>query len=71
MYDKMVQTSVKLSQRMLGLDRRETGRTLSIGRVGSVRGRGSQYERNGVSAPLVYGLSGRVSPGRHALRDKC
>ncbi len=29
-----------------------------------------QYERNGESAPLVYLLSGRVSQGSHALRDK-
>ncbi len=39
--------------------------------VGFVRGRRSQYERNGTSAPLVYGLSGRVPPGRHAPSDKC
>ena len=54
----------------MGLDRRETGRTLPVGGVGRLRGRSAQYERNGGPRPLVYRLSGRAVPGSHAARDK-
>ena len=54
----------------MGLDRRETGRSLPAGGVGRLRGRYPQYERNGVPWPLVYRLSGRASPGSHAIGDK-
>ncbi|MFX1282370.1 MAG: hypothetical protein ACFFB5_01895 [Promethearchaeota archaeon] len=43
-----------------------TNYELSLGHVESMRGRRSQYERNGASAPLVDGLSGREPFGLHA-----
>ena len=45
----------------MGLDRRETGRTLPAGGAGRLRGARPQYERNGAGWPLVYQLSGRAS----------
>ncbi len=41
------------AERELGLDRRETGRILSNGAVGSLRAALVQYERNNEREPLV------------------
>ena len=41
----------------MGLDRRETGRSLSDGGGCHLRGRCPQYERNRASWPLAYRLS--------------
>ena len=54
----------------MGLDRRETGRSLPAGGVGRLRGRCPQYERNGAPRPIVYRLSGRAVLGSHAVGDK-
>ena len=54
----------------MGLDRRETGLLLPARIVECLRVRNLEYERNKVSQPLVYQLSGRASLGRHAVRNK-
>lgn len=60
-------------ERELGLDRRETGRFLSTGSAGCLRGKDLQYERNEVLVPLVYRLSdkaGRAATHRR-IRAEC
>ena len=54
----------------MGLDRRETDRSLPAGGVGRLRVWSAQYERNGGPRPLVYRLSDKAKPGSHAARDK-
>jgi hypothetical protein len=54
----------------MGLDRRETGRSLPVGGASRLRGSRPQYERNGATQPLVYQLSGKARLGSHAVEDK-
>lgn len=56
--------------RELGLERCEPVWLLSTGSVDYLKGRVTEYERNGDSAPLVYRLSDKALPSSYALRDK-
>ena len=58
------------ADRELGLDRRETGRTLSDGNVDRLKENHLQYERNKVMRPLVQRLSDRAAPRSYASENK-
>jgi len=47
---------------------RETGRFLSTGSAGCLRGKGLQYERNEALEPIVYRLSDKACRAATLLR---
>ena len=54
----------------MGSERREAVRSLTVGGVGRLRERSTQYERNGGPRSLVDGLSDEGKPGSYAVRGK-